>query len=142
MTTPDERKTMQVSPGVHEAVHALGTQMGLSADGVLRYLLDEYTLRVHVQPAQQRRWKAAADEAGIPLSDWVSFRIEASLQFPQGPSPDRDRETLNQIFYRVNMLCDAAGLKPTAPQPARRAPRKPLLPPPPGHHRARPEGDD
>lgn len=114
MTTAEERKTMQVSPGVHAAVHELATRLGTSADGVLRYLLDPYTIRVQVSEAQRDRWAVAAVKEGLALPQWVSHRIEAGLTH----DPAQDRETLNQIFYRVKALCGAAGLP--EPGPARR----------------------
>ena len=121
MATPDERKSMQVSPSVHEAVHTLATRLGTSADGALRHLLDMSTVRVQLSEQQRTRWTAAADEAGQSLPGWISHRIEAFLQ--QNP----DRETINQIFYRVDMLCRQAGI--TLRTPERPRPRFPIAPP-------------
>ena len=109
MSTPDDRKTMQVSPSVHTAVHDLATKLGTSADGALRHLLDKSTIRVQVSELQRRRWTAAADDAGMSLPGWISHRIETVLEY----APERDRETLAQIFYRVEMLTQAAGLSGT-----------------------------
>ena len=111
MTTPDERKTLQVSPAVHKAVHDLGTRLGTSAEGALRHLLKPYTVRVQLEPAQYTRWSAAADALGVTLPTFAVQRVEESLK----PSPER--QTLEQIFYRVDLLCQAAGLKePTLPE--------------------------
>lgn len=114
MTTAEERKTMQVSPGVHAAVHELATRLETSADGALRHLLDKSTIRVQVSEHQRRRWTVAADQLGLSVSEWVSHRIEAALAY----DPQKDRETLVQVFYRVKALCGAAGLP--EPGPARR----------------------
>lgn len=110
MTTPDERKTLQVSPAVHKAVHDLGTRLGTSAEGALRHLLKPYTVRVQLEPAQYTRWSAAADALGVTLPTFAVQRVEESLK------PSSERQTLEQIFYRVDLLCQAAGLKePTIP---------------------------
>lgn len=103
---------MQVSPSVHEAVHTLATQLGTSADGALRHLLDKSTIRVQISEQQRRRWTVAADRDGLSLSEWVSHRIEAVLAY----DPQRGQETVNQIFYRVKALCQAAGLPESGPQ--------------------------
>lgn len=116
MTTPDDRKTLQVSPDVHAAVYELATRLGTSANGALGHLLDKSTIRVQAPESQRLRWTAAARGAGLPLSEWINHRVEAALQHP----PERDTETLAQIFYRVDMLCQQAGLTPP------KAPRRPL----------------
>lgn len=116
MATPDERKTLQVSPAVHEAVYELATRLGTSANGALSHLLDKSTIRVQVSDEQRRHWSAAAERAGMSLPGWISYRIESALENP----PERDRETLNQIFYRVDLLTQAANLTPPKP------PRRPL----------------
>ena len=116
MTTPDDRKTLQVSPDVHAAVYELATRLGTSANGALGHLLDKSTIRVQVSEAQRDRWAVAAVKQGLSLSDWISHRIEDALRH----TPERDRETLAQIFYRVDMLCQQAGLTPP------KAPRRPL----------------
>lgn len=111
MSTPDERKTLQVSPAVHKAVHDLGTRLGTSAEGALRHLLKPYTIRVQLEPAQYTRWTVAADVLGVSLPTYVVQRVEESLK------PSTERQTLEQIFYRVDLLCQAAGLKqPTLPE--------------------------
>lgn len=107
MATPDERKTIQVSPAVHEAVYELATRLGTSANGALAYLLDESTIRVQVSKRQCERWTAAAAKDGLSLPNWVSHCVEAAM----GHSPERNSRTLEQIFYRVDLLCQNAGLK-------------------------------
>lgn len=113
MSTPDERKTVQVSPAVHEAVYELATRLGTSANGAISHLLDKSTIRVQVSEAQRDRWAVAAVKEGLSLGEWISHRIEALLRH----DPERDRETLAQIFYRVDLLCQQAGL--TQPRPRR-----------------------
>lgn len=112
MATPDDRKTLQVSADVHAAVHEMATAMSTSADGVLRHLFDKSTIRVHVADQQRQRWEAAAAKAGLPLPFWIAHRLEAFLE------GTADRETLKQVFYRVDMLCRAAGI--TEAKPPRR----------------------
>jgi len=104
MGTPDERKTMQVSPDVHAAVHELATQLGTSADGALRHLLDKCTVRVQLPPRQHERWTKAADATGLQLGQWVSHCVEAAMEY------GGQRKTIEQIFYRVDALSKAAGL--------------------------------
>lgn len=106
MSTPDERKTMQVSPAVHAAVHELATQLDTSADGALRHLLDKSTIRVQAPEPQRRRWTVAAERTGLPLPQWISHQVEAALQ----NDPVKNAQTLAQIFYRVDLLCQAAGV--------------------------------
>ena len=114
MSTPDERKTMQVSPSVHTAVHDLATRLGTSADGALRHLLQPYTVRVRLESGQYARWSRYAEGAGVTLSTWVLLQTEASLR----TAPDR--KTLEQIFHRVDLLCQAAGLKNLPMDPPRK----------------------
>lgn len=115
MSTPDERKTMQVSPSVHTAVHDLATRLGTSADGALRHLLDKSTIRVHLTPKQRDRWGTQADAMGVHVSSWVVLQVEDALR----NNPVEQSRTLAQVFYRVDLLCQAANLKtpPVGPSP-------------------------
>lgn len=106
MSTPDDRKTMQVSPAVHAAVHELATRLETSADGALRHLLDKSTIRVQVTPAQLERWAARAHDLGVDLSTWVGMQVESVLL----SDPRKNAQTLAQVFYRVDLLCQAAGV--------------------------------
>lgn len=112
MSTPDERKTLQVSPAVHTAVYELATRLETSADGALRHLLDKSTIRVQLTPEQHARWGSHAYGLGVSLSTWVVLQVERALE--GGPS----RKTVDQIFYRVKALCAAAGLPEPKPDPS------------------------
>jgi hypothetical protein len=116
MTTPDDRKTLQVNTAVHAAVYELSTELGTSVNGALAHLLDKSSIRVQVSEVQRSRWAAAAKKARMSLEEWIIHRIGAALENP----PEVQRETLNQLFYRVDALCRVQGIEPPKP------PRRPL----------------
>lgn len=104
MTTPDGQKSSKFTPEAHALLMALARDLDGTADDALRHLLGMSTIRVEVTEVQRDRWKRAADELGVSVDEFVRLRVEASIRF------DLDRETLNQIFYRVDGLFRTAGV--------------------------------
>lgn len=105
MTTPENRKTVQVSADVHTGLYNLASDLELTADGVLRRLLDKATVHIPCTDVQRARWQKAADAAGLTVEDYVICSVESTIRYGQAA-------TLDQIFYRVDMLCRQAGLTP------------------------------
>lgn len=111
MTTPDGTKSAKFSPEVHTRLMALARDLDGTADDALRHLLGMSTIRVEVSEVQRDRWSRAADDLGVTVDEFVRLRVEASIRF------DLDRETLNQIFYRVDGLFHAVGVPPEQVSP-------------------------
>lgn len=103
MTNPPERRTVQVSADVHARLFELADALGISGEAVIRRLVDPSTVHIACTPTQRHRWQLAADTTGMRLEEWAALQIERTLQSP-------DRETVNQIFYRVDLLCQKAGV--------------------------------
>jgi hypothetical protein len=110
MTAPTERKTVQVSADVHALLFERATELDTTAEGVLRRLLDTSTVHIPCTPAQRQRWQLAADATGVRLEEWLSLQTELNLQRPE----TADSHTIRQIFYRVDALCQHAGVVPPA----------------------------
>lgn len=111
MTTPDGQKSSKFTPEAHALLMALARDLDGTADDALRHLLGMSTIRVEVTDLQRDRWTRAADDLGVSVDEFVRLRVEASLRF------DLDRETLNQIFYRVDGLVRAVGVAPEQMSP-------------------------
>jgi hypothetical protein len=119
MTTPDGQKSSKFTPEAHTRLMALARDLDGTADDALRHLLGMSTIRVEVTDLQRDRWTRAADELGVSVDEFVRLRVEASIRF------DLDRETLNQIFYRVDGLFKAVGVPPEQVNPRLLATPKP-----------------
>lgn len=104
MTTPDGSKSAKFSPEAHSRLMAIARDLDGTADDALRHLLGMSTIRVEVTDVQRGRWTRAADDLGVGVEEFVRLRVESTLRF------ELDRETLNQIFYRVDGLVRAAAV--------------------------------
>jgi hypothetical protein len=115
MTTPDGTKQARLSADTHRELMELAAYLGGTADDALRHLIGLSTIRVPVTDIQRQRWNNAAAELGVSTEEFVRLRIETTLstggrpEFHQLTALRRDadvnRETLNQIYYRVDALC-------------------------------------
>lgn len=114
MNNPPDRKSLKVSPDVHSRVHQLATELGASAQGAIRLLVDPSTVRLPLSTTQHERWTAYAEAAGIPLTEWITHRVEAAIQY------GTDQGTMAEVLKGVRALL----ARPTPPPPARR-PLKP-----------------
>jgi hypothetical protein len=106
MSTPENTKSAKFSAETHEALMALGRDLGETADGALRHLLGMSTIRVEVTDIQRARWTAAAHKAGVSVDEFVRLRVEACLMF------GIDYDGLAWIHAGVDALCKQAGLRP------------------------------
>lgn len=106
MTTPEPTKQARFSWGAHRELMQLADELGGTADDALRHLLGQSTVRVPVTDEQRHRWEAAAEDAGVPVDDFIRLRIEACLQF------GTDGAVLAQLVNGVDALCRQAGLRP------------------------------
>lgn len=98
MTSPSERKTMQVSTDVHASVYELAQELGLTADGVLRRLLDKSSVHIPLSGVQRERWEKAAQFAGVPLDQFIVLRVEAALEYGTDPG------TMRLIYDHVRTI--------------------------------------
>jgi len=114
MNNPPERKSLKVSPDVHLAVHQLATQLGASAQEAIRLLVDPSTVRLPLSTEQHERWTSYAEASGVPLDQWITYRIEAAIQY------GTDQGTMAEVLKGVRTL-----LTRTAPPPPPRRPLKP-----------------
>jgi hypothetical protein len=69
-----------------------------TADGAIRYLLGESTVRVPVTDIQRARWTTQAEHAGVTLAEFVALRVEAAIQFGSDPA------MLRQIWETTNRI--------------------------------------
>lgn len=106
MTTPDDSKTLRVSPETHAMVMSHARHIRGTVDEAVRDLGDPSTVRVPLSGTQRARWEAAAGDKGVRLGDYVRLLVEAGMTF--------DPLTVHQIFYRVDALHRAAGIGPAA----------------------------
>jgi hypothetical protein len=104
MTTPDDRKTLKVSPVIHARIMDLAAELGGSAEDALSHLLGETALRVPVSPVQLARWTSVARSLGTPVTEFVRTRVESTLLAPQND------ETMKQIFYRIDIIMKHFGI--------------------------------
>jgi hypothetical protein len=104
MTAPDESMTVRVSAANHRRLMDLTRQRKSSVNEVVSHLLDDDILRIELRPIQHERWTDAAGQRGLRLDEYVRLCVEFGMT--QG------QRTVNQIFYRVDALCRAAGIKP------------------------------
>lgn len=104
MTAPDESMTVRVSAENHKRLMELTRQRKSSVNEVVNHLLDQDIIRIELGPAQLARWEAAARDKGLTLVQYVSLATEFGMS--------HDRQTINQIFYRVQALCQVAGIAP------------------------------
>lgn len=123
MSAPVERKSIKVSPEIHEAVHRLSTAHGVSADETIRSLLNVSTvaprLPLYLSEGQLARWSAYAEAAGMSVEDWVVARVEAAIQYGIDPG------TMHDVLKYVRALTRHAGIsvhrrplkQPPAPSP-------------------------
>lgn len=123
MSTPESTKSAKFSAEVHQALMALARDLDETADGALRHLLGMSTIRVEVTDVQRARWTAAAHKTGVSVDEFVRLRVEASLQY------HLDRETINQIFYRVDGLFRSGNVYPELLNPRLAVLDAPLTPP-------------
>lgn len=86
MTTPNDRKTVQVSLPVHTRLHELATVMDTTADGVLRYFLDKSAVHMALSDRQRQRWEHAARTSGASLQEFIRARVEAALMYDCDPT--------------------------------------------------------
>ena len=110
MTTPDESKTLRVSPETHARVMAHARQIRGTVDEAVADLADESTVRVLLSAMQRLRWEQAAQQRGLRLGDFVRLLVETGITY--------NPRTLNQVFYRVDALCKSAGIAPDPSTPA------------------------
>lgn len=108
MTAPDESMTVRVSAANHKRLMDLTRQRKSSVNEVVSHLLDEDIIRIEVTPVQHERWEAAARDKGLTLVQYAALCTEFGMS--------HDRQTINQIFYRVDALCQVAGIAPPTPQ--------------------------
>jgi hypothetical protein len=104
MTTPDESKTLRVSPETHALVMAHARRIRGTVDEAVTDLADESTVRIPMGDIQRSRWELEAAKRGIRLGDYIRFAVEANMTY--------DPRTINQTFYRVEALCQVAGIAP------------------------------
>lgn len=118
MTAPDESMTVRVSAANHKRLMDLARQRKSSVDQVVNHLLDDDVIRIELGPVQHARWEAAARAKGLTLTQYVCLATEFGMS--------HDRQTINQIFYRVDALCQVAGLKPPEmrTEPAKSGPQQ------------------
>lgn len=134
MTSPEDRKTMQVSTVVHARVYELAAELETSASGVLSRFLDKSSVHITPSERQRERWEAAAADAGMDVERFVEHLVESCLMWGtdlkslgdmirdihgKAVSPVMD-ETIRQTYYRVDALAQVAGLTPP--------PRPPVVP--------------
>lgn len=107
MTTPDNTKTLRVSPETHAKVMAHARRIRGTVDEAVTDLADESTVRVLLSDIQRARWDQAAQQRGQRLGDFVRLMVETGIAY--------NPRTMNQVFYRVDALCKSAGITPQDP---------------------------
>jgi hypothetical protein len=113
MTTPDDRKTLKVSPVIHARIMDLAAELGGSAEDALSHLLGESALRVPVSPVQLARWTSVARSLGTPVTEFVRTRVESTLLA-------QNDETIKQMFYRIDVIMKHFGLSSPRAKSTRR----------------------
>ena len=78
---------MKVTPDVHKAVLDRAKAEGTSADEAIRDLLgaSAASVRIPLAGIQRKRWEDAARDAGVPLGQFITMRVEAALQWGVDP---------------------------------------------------------
>lgn len=108
MTAPYETMTVRVSAANHKRLMDLARQRKSSVDEVVNHLLSEDLVRIELSHIQHARWELAAQKRGVTVDEFVRLTVEAGISY--------DPRTINQIFYRVDGLCQAAGIAPPVPK--------------------------
>src|SRR5690348_3518649 len=104
MTTPDTTKQARFSIEAHRRLTELAASLNGTADDALRHLLGMSTVRVPVTEIQHKRWKAAAQTAGVSVDEFIRLRVEACLQF------GTDGVVIRRLVDGVDALCRNAGV--------------------------------
>lgn len=92
---------------MHRRIMEIAADRRGTADEVLCDLLAESTARVPLTQVQHERWKAAAEEAGVTLEQFIKLRVEAGIHHT-------DSKMIEHTFYTVRALAQHHGVRPNS----------------------------
>lgn len=108
MSTPDNRKSLAVSPETHALVMAHATRIRGTVDEAIAHLADPYTVRVLLSEGERARWETHAESKGMRLGDFVRQSVETGLSLNTDMT-----NMIAKTYFNVVGLCHTAGLRPS-----------------------------
>lgn len=110
-STQDATKSVRVSAELHARLSRLADGLGGTMGDAIEWLLAPGMVRVPCTPEQKERWAAAAKANGMPVSEFVTARVEGALQYGADPG------ALRRIHDMTLALVKAAGIIPNPSTP-------------------------